>query len=179
MCVPAIGAVAGIASSVVGLMGAKQQADGQRAQAESAAQVKEYNAKVAAINARSEIWKGWDEIDKIRDDYRTAFGQDVVTAAASGVDAGYGSAANVIFANQKEGIEEQNNAYTNMENRRYTWLNQKTQFEHEAAAERQAGQIMAEGTFLSGIGGAIGGIGSGLGKLAGSGGSLFINTAKA
>ena len=52
MCGPMLGAVAGVAGSVVQGIGAKRQADAQAQQAE-------YNAKVEKINARTRIQEGY------------------------------------------------------------------------------------------------------------------------
>lgn len=163
MCLPAlgaIGAVASLAGSVVGAMGAKSQADAQ-------ANSMEYNATVAKINARTERQKGMVEQERLDMKYDKQRGEALAAAAGSGVDPYYGSAALTIFG---EGAlhrsMDKNMAYINAEGQAVGLENKARDLETQAAAARKAGSYAAAGSFLSGVAGAVGG----LGKMGGFGG---------
>lgn len=162
MCVPALGMVAGLASSMVSGMGAMAAGDAE-------AQRAEYNAKVEKINARTERQKGLVEQEKITQKYDQKQSSATAAAGASGVDPGYGSAALVIFG---EGGQyrsaDMGTAYINAESAATAHENKAKDYEMDAQAKRQAGQFAAAGSFLSGLGGAVKSAG-------GSGGMFSIN----
>lgn len=156
MCAPALGAVgalAGVAGSAVSAMGQKQQAE---AQANSMA----HNASVARINARSERQKGYVEQEDIGAKADKARGEGIAAAGASGVDPYYGSAALVIFGEGKyaETIDK-DRAFVNAEGAAVNQENKARDLDAQAAATRKAGKMAAMGTFLGGLGGAIGSFG--------------------
>lgn len=159
MCLPAlaaVGAIASVAGSAVSAMGAKQQADAQAAQLE-------YNATVAKINARTERQKGLVEQEKITDKYDKQISTGIAQAGASGVDPYFGSAALVIFGENAENRAlDRNNAYVNAESAAVANENKARDLEAQASATRKGGKMAAAGTFLSGIGGAVGGLGRGM-----------------
>ena len=162
MCMMAVGAIAGLAGSMVSAMGAKQQADAQ-------AQQMEYNATVSKINARQNRMQGMAEQEKLGMKYDKVEGTGIANAAKGGVDPTYGSAALTIFgSNWQERTMDQGTAYVNAESAAVGNENKAKDLEAQAASTRQAGKIAAAGTFLSGIAGTIKGFG-------GSGGALKIN----
>lgn len=164
MCLPAIGAVAGLAGAAVSAIGAKQQADAQ-------ANMDEYNAKVEKINARSRRWEGMKEQEKIGMEYDRLQGQQLAAAAKGGVDPTFGSAALTIFGETyEERLREQDNVYHRAESGAIAHENKATAFETSAQNHRKAGKIAAAGSFLSGVAGAVGSL-----KGSGMGSSLMIN----
>lgn len=160
----AIGAVAGIAGSVVSAMGAMQQANAQAAS-------QEYNATVAKINARQNRMQGAVEQEKIGRKYDQIEGQGIANAAKGGVDPTYGSAALAIFGtNWQDRYTDQGTAYVNAESAAVGNENKAKDLEAQAASTRKAGKIAAAGSFLSGIAGAAKSFGGG-----GTGSTLMIN----
>ena len=158
MCLPAlgaIGAVASLAGSAVSAMGASQQADAQANQLE-------YNSTVAKINARSERQKGHVEQEKIIDKGRRVESEGIAAAGASNIDPYFGSAALSIFGENAENVAmDRNNAYVNAEGAAIANENKARDLEAQAQATRKGGKTAAFGTFLGGIGGAIGTLGKG------------------
>lgn len=152
MCAPMLGAVAGIAGSVVQGIGAKQQADAQAEQAE-------YNAKVEKINARTRVQEGYVKQDEIGRKYDAIRGQQIAAAAASGVDPNQGSAA--IIANEETTRNEwmdQMNTIWGAETEQVGRLNKAKDLEHQAANYRKAGEISFASSLIGGIGSAAGGL---------------------
>ena len=164
MCLPALGAVAGLAGSVVSAMGAKSQADAQ-------ANMDEYNSKVERINARSRRWEGMKEQEQIGVKYDKLEGQQIATAAKGGVDPNFGSAALLIFGETHENMtRDQDVSFLKAESAAIGHENKATAFEESAKAHRKAGKIAAAGSFLSGLSGAVSSFGKG-----GGGGGMMIN----
>jgi hypothetical protein len=158
-------------SAVTSLAGAAASASGQKQAAEAEARQLEYNSQVARINARTERQKGVAEQEKIADKYERQEGQAIAAAGKSGVDPLFGSAALVIFG--EGGTNRESDVATSVVNAEAAAtanINKAKDLEAQAAAKRQAGQIAAQGTFLSGLGGAVGGLGGAIGKS-----GLFIN----
>ena len=170
MCLPALGAVGAIASvagSAVSAMGAKSQADAQANQME-------FNATVAKINARTERQKGMVQQEQINDKYERQISTGIAAAGASGVDPYFGSAALVIFGENAENrAMDRNNAYVSAESAAVANENKARDLQAQADATRKGGKMAAAGTFLSGVAGAVGGLGKGGGfGLGGSSGSV-------
>lgn len=131
-------------------MGASQQANAQASQME-------YNATISKINARSERQKGYAEQEKIVDKGMRLQSEGIAAAGASGVDPTYGSAALVIFGENTENMAmDRNNAYVNAEGAAIGHENKARDLEAQASATRKGGKMAAAGTFLGGLGGAIG-----------------------
>jgi len=144
MCAPMLGAVASIAGSVVGAMGAKSQADAQAAAKERQAQVKEINAIVAREDANANA-------DIKEDEHEDAMASQFVAAAANGVIAGGGSFDDIQRESYKnkymdiseisrqgeaEAIDKENNAKS----------------DRAAAADiRKSGSINAAASILGGL----------------------------
>ena len=134
-----ISAITTAASSVVGGVAAKQQAD--------------YNAKVAEINAATARQQGQAEADRIEDQYERQRATQRVAALKSGVDPGYGSAALII----------------DQETERNSWLDQMTTvwnreteavgYQNKAKAFKAEGKSKMIGGIMSGAGSLIGGMG--------------------
>ena len=165
MCAPALGAVAGIAGAVISGIGAKQQADAQ-------ADKDEYDAKIAKINARSERQQSYAKQEDIGAKYHKQQAQGIALASKGGVDPSYGSAALVIFGeNAFAEHVDKGRQYVQGESAAIAQENKAKALEASAANHRQAGKIAMASSFLSGLGGAVKGIGGG-----GGGSSLMINS---
>jgi hypothetical protein len=146
-----LGAVASVAGSVVGAMGASSEADAQAAARERQAQVREINA----ITRREQ---GAARADAKGDEHDDAIAAQDVAAAGNGVIAGAGSAAdiarksyqnkyldlaNIIHSHESEAINEENLARS----------------DRAAAADiRKSGKIKAFSTILGGLASASKGV---------------------
>lgn len=149
----------------IGLLGAAVSAAGSMASASSQAATHEYNAKVEKINARQKRFEGHREQEQIGAKYERVEGQGIAAASKGGVDAGYGSAALVIFGDNavNESLDK-NAAYITAESQAVAHENKARQEEAQAKAARTEGMLGAGSSFLSGLGGAMKG---------GGGGSMF------
>jgi hypothetical protein len=164
MCAPAIGAIAGIAGSIVSGIGAAQQADAQAKQ-------DEYNAKVARINARSTRQAGYSEQEEQGRKYKQEIASNTAALAKNGVDPSFGSAMKIFEElTLISDVGEKAKIYHKAEGEAVAYENKATAYEASAAAHRQAGKIAMASSFLGGLGGAVKGFGGG-----GGGGSLMIN----
>lgn len=156
MCAPA---ALGIVGAVASLAGSAVAAKGQQQQAEAQANQLEYNAVVEKINARTRRQEGFVAQEDIGLKAARRMGEQVAAAGASGVDPYYGSAASVIF---EEGAfaesVDKGKAYIEAESKATAHINKARDLEAQAKAVRQSGKTAATGTFLSGLGGAIGGL---------------------
>lgn len=164
MCAPILGAVVGLAGSAVSAIGAMQQANAQ-------AQMDEYNAKVAKINARSRRYEGMKEQEQIGDKYDRLQGQQTAAIAKGGIDPMFGSALAIFGETEQERLQDQNTAYIKAESQATGEENKAKAYELSAQNHRKAGKIAAAGTFLSGLSGAIGKFGN-----SGVGSPLLINS---
>lgn len=174
MCAPMM--IAPMISAVTGLAGAAVSASGASQAAEADARQAEYNAQISKINARTERQKGLAQTEQIGQKADKLEGQSIAAAGKAGVDPMFGSAALVIFGEGAEArAHDINTTFANAEAAAIGHENKARDLEAQAAAKRQAGKIAAQGSFLSGIGGAVGGLGKAFGSASGS--SLFINTA--
>jgi hypothetical protein len=150
-----IGAIAGIAGSVISAAGAASSAN---AQADQMA----YNATVARINARSERQKGYTEQEKLGQRYDRLQSEQIVAASKGGIDNTYGSAALLIFGETPEKeYQDKSTAYQNAESAAIGNENKAKDLDAQAAATRKAGKISAASSLIGGV--------AGLGK------SLMIN----
>lgn len=164
MCVPAIGAVAGIAGAAVSAIGAKQQAEAQ-------AQMDEYNAKVARMRGEASLKTHDLNAQRKSLEYQKLAGTQLAAAAKGGVDPTFGSAALTIFGETyEEGLREQNDMRQAGINEYYEGLNKQQAYNTSAQNNYKASKIAAAGSFLSGVAGAVGSL-----KGSGMGSSLMIN----
>lgn len=149
MCIPVLGAVAGIVGSVVSGVGAAASANAQ-------AEKDTYNAKVAKINARSERQQSYAKMEDIGRKYDIQRGQSIALASKGGVDPSYGSAALVIFGGNAfaESVDK-GRQYVAGESAAVAQENKARELEYSAQQNRKAGQIAAASSFLSGLGGAV------------------------
>lgn len=94
-----IGAFGGLGLSAVGQYkagkAAQREGEAQKRAAESQAQLLDYNAAVADVQARDAIARGAEEESKYRQGVRKLIGSQRTALAASNVDVGFGSAADV------------------------------------------------------------------------------------
>ena len=149
----------------LGLVGAAVSAVGSMAQASAQAQAANHNAAVEKINARQKRFEGHREQEQISNKYDKTTSAGIAAASKGGIDAGYGSAALVIFGENAENRSmDRNAAYINAESQAVAHENKARQHEAEAKAAKTSGMIGAASSFLSGMGGAMK-----------SGGSLKIN----
>lgn len=168
MCVPAIGAVAGIAGSVVSAMGAAQQADAQANQME-------HNAKVARINARSSRFEGQAAREQAVPKQEAVRGQLISSAGKNNVDPFFGSALAIFGANEQAYIQDQNNRYLSAESKAVGDENKARDLEAQAKAVRSSKGTTMASSILSGLGSAAGSLKGSVGGSSG-GGALFINS---
>lgn len=149
MCAPAIG-----------LVGAVVSAAGAMAQGQAQAAQDRYNAQVEKINARSRRWEGLQKQEAIGRDAAKRQGTAIALAGKGGVDPGYGSAALVIFREGREAeFADKSNAYLTAESAAIGHENKAKAFEMSAENHRKGGMLSAASSFLSGIGGAVKGMG--------------------
>lgn len=149
MCIPLIGLV----GAAVSAAGAMAQASAQSAQAK-------YNAQVERINAQSSRYKGLTDQEAIARKYDRQQGDALGTAGAAGIDPAFGSAALVIFGESAFGRSmDENAAYINAETQAVGHENKAKQYDFEAKNAKTAGAFGAASSFLSGLGGAMKGMG--------------------
>ena len=161
MCVPMLGMVAGLASSMVSAMGAASAADGEAKQME-------YNATVAKINARQSRMIGMQKQEDVGVKADKTRGTAIAEAAKGGVDPYSGSAALVIFGEGGEAeASDKARQYIAAESQAVGDENKARDLEAQAKNKRKAGSIAAAGSFLSGLGGTFksGASGGGLGLI--------------
>lgn len=152
MCLPAIG-----------LLGAAVSAAGSIASASAQSSAANYNAQVERINARQRRFEGAREQEQLSDKYNKLEGEGVASAAKSGVDPNFGSAALVIFGeNAFNKSMDMNTSYINAESAAVAHENKAKQHDAEAKAAKTAGIFGAASSFLGGLGkgGGGGGFGS-------------------
>lgn len=164
-----IGAVAGIAGSVVSAMGAAQQADAQAAQME-------YNAKVARINARSSRFEGQAAREQAQPKQDAVRGQLTAAAGKNNVDPFFGSALSIFGDNEQKYLMDQENRYLQAESKAVGDENKARDLEAQAAAVRSSKGTLVASSILSGIGGAAGSLKGGFGGQSSGPGALFINS---
>ncbi len=94
---PLIIAGAGMAISAIGKWkagkAAKKEGEAQQRAAESQAALLDYNANVADLQAKDAVARGTQEEGQLRQRIRSTIGAQRASFAATGVDTGYGSAA--------------------------------------------------------------------------------------
>ena len=145
MCGPAIG----LLSAGVSAMGSMMAAEGQANQMA-------YNAQVEKINARSRRQEGYVAQERIGDKYDRVQGQAITAASKGGIDAGYGSAALIIFGeNEANRSVDKATTYVNHEGQAIAHENKAKDLEAQAANTRSAGAIGAASSFLGGLGNAV------------------------
>jgi hypothetical protein len=137
----------------IGLLGAGVSAIGSMMAAEGQANQAAYNAQVEEINARSKRWEGYTEQERIGAKYDKVQGQGITAASKGGVDAGYGSAALIIFGeNEANRSADKSTSYVNHEGQAIAHENKARDYEAQAANQRKAGMIGAASSFLGGLG---------------------------
>lgn len=157
MCGPAIGLAGALVSGIGAIAGGNAQAGAS-----------EYNAQVERINARTQRQQGYVEQERLNQKYDKTQGTAIASAAKSGVDPGYGSAAMVIFGEGgADRSADMSMAYVNSEGKAVAHENKATSYENDAKNQRKAGMISAASSFLNGVAGAV--------KGGGTGSSLMIN----
>lgn len=158
MCGPLIGVAVGLAGAAVSAAGAAQQANAQASAAN-------YNATVEKINARTQRQRGLVESERIGDKYARTESSGIASAAAGGVDPGYGSAALAIFGTNAENKgADQSMAYINAEQAATAHDNKAKQHEMEAQNAKAAGRWGVATSFLNGISGVVKSSGSSFGS---------------
>jgi hypothetical protein len=124
----------------------KKAGEASRAAAESGAQLSDFNAAVADIQAKDAVERGIDEASRFRQGVRTLVGSQRAGLAAQGVDVGFGSAADVqadaAFLGELDALTIETNA------KREAWG-----FTVEAADARKRAEIQRrEGVMLEAAG---------------------------
>lgn len=147
----AILSVAGtVASGIAQNNAAKQQAEIQRQQAEYAAKQQEFNAQRARTEADDIAQRASDEERALREKAAQVKGAQRAAAGASGIDAGSGSALNLL--QESEMIESQDaaNIRYNSKKAQGGRIAEAQQSEWNAAAIRVGGENAARATTNAG-----------------------------
>lgn len=153
-----MGVVASTVLSVVGTVAsgiaqsgaARQQAEVQRQEAEHAAKQQEFNAQRARTEAEDIARRASDEERAMREKAAQVKGAQRAAAGASGVDAGAGSALNLL--QESEMIEDQDarNIRYNSKKSQGGRIAEAQQSEWNAAAARAGGENAARATTNAG-----------------------------
>lgn len=133
-----------VASGIAQSNAAKRQAEIQRQEAEYAAKQHEFNAQRARTEADDIAQRAADEERTLREKARQVKGAQRAAAGASGVDAGSGSALNLL--QETEIIEDQDaaNIRYNSKKSQGGRIAEAQQSEWDAAATRTAGVNRAQ-----------------------------------
>lgn len=154
MCV---GTVLTVASTLIGAVGAIQQANAASAAASYNAQVGEMNARISDKRAQDAIDRGMDEEQQKRLDVAQIRGRQEAAMAANNVSVGFGSSLDTLVDSKTAGeldaltirYNSEQEAYDN----RVQAANQRADAQlnrMEAKSRRTAGYINAFGTVLGG-----------------------------
>ena len=146
MCVPMLGMVAGLAGWMVSAMGAMSQS---KAEADAARRA----AITAKINAQQDRYVGAQKQEDIGGATDKKVGGAVAGFGKNGVDAGYGSAASLIFETEFAGQSDKDRTYIAAESSAVGNENKARDLEAQAASKRKAGPL----SFLAALGSGIGG----------------------
>ena len=152
MCAPA---------ALIGVLGSVVSAAGQKAQSDAAANNAEYSATVEKINARSRRFEGNAESERVAEKYNNLQGKQTAGYAKGGVDPFSGSALDIFQDTSEARGTDMSTNYSNAESKAVGHENKAKQYEYEAKSQRQAGKIGMASSFLSGLGGAVKGMGGG------------------
>jgi len=138
---------------VIGLLGTAVSAIGAIQQANAAASVAKYNAKVQEINARVARQEGLYEADRLEDRYESQRSTARAVAAKSGVNP-YAGSASLIIDQESFGDQRADELATiwNSETKAVAYENQAKAYRMEAKAEKRAGIINAASTVLGSLG---------------------------
>ena len=163
-------AIAGIATSTYGQVraanAAKKEGEAAQRAAESAAQLSEYNAAVADVQARDARERGDIEANQFRQRTRALIGEQRVGFAAGNLDVNYGSAVDVQADATLLGELDALTARTNAAREAWGFSVEATDLRKQAEIQRKegayaaaagrsrrtAGYIGAAGTLLTGGG---------------------------
>ena len=154
-----LGLVLGAASTLVGAVGAKQQANAQADAAEYNAKVNDMNATLAERRARDALERGRQDEQQKRNETAQIEGRQRAAMAANGVDLSFGSPLDTLVSTATLGEVDAltvrrnaaNEAYDNQvqaeNSRAVATLNRMN-----AKASRTAGNLNAFSTILTGAG---------------------------
>jgi hypothetical protein len=148
MCIAAMGAIGAIA----GLAGTVVQAAGIQQQAESRAQAAEYKAKQDRLLAEDAIARGAQEEEKHRYEVSALQGRQRAVQAAGNLDLGSGSPLAIIADTAQFGEWDAQIIRDNANREKQTLMTQASLGDMEAENSREAGSIGAFGTILGGVG---------------------------
>lgn len=159
----AIGAVAGIASGVIGGISSYQQGKQQQAMYNYQAKVAEENAKIANKNAATERQTGIEEARLQRMKTLQAVGSQQAAMAANGMDVTQGTSLDIIEDTAAMGELDALQIQTNYERKAQSYEAQANNFNNQASMDviagknaYTAGQIKAVQTGLNGVSKTVG-----------------------
>ena len=154
----AVGAVATVASTALGVVSSVQQGKQQQAMYNYQAKVAEENAKIAQKNAATERQTGIEEARLQRIKTLQAVGSQQTAMAANGMDVTQGTSLDIIEDTAAMGELDALQIQTNYERKALSYEQQAMNFENEANMDviagknaYNAGKINAVNTGLNGI----------------------------
>ena len=121
----------------------RAQAAAARAQAEAQAQRSEQNAQLARNEAQATSEAGAREEEKLRDKIRRVQGAQAAAYGASGLSLSSGSAGTVMADTAVEGEEDVTTLRENYQRKKFSIMNQATNYDHDAALSRMTGNAQA------------------------------------
>lgn len=141
----ALSMVASIGSTIVGIMGAKQQAD-------AAAATATYNAQVARNAAVYEQQMGVIQAQQEQRKTAALIGRQRAMYGAMGVDVNSGSPLDIQADTYTFGKLNEAQALNNAQRRAWGLSTQATLYDYEAYNDKQAGKLNMLGAAIGGIG---------------------------
>lgn len=138
-----LSAVSVIGGGIMQYNALRAQAAAAQAQAEAQAQRSEQNAQLARNEAQATSEAGAREEEKLRDKIRRVQGAQAAAYGASGLSLASGSAGTVMADTAVEGEEDVTTLRENYQRKKFSIMNQATNYDHDAALSRMTGNAQA------------------------------------
>ena len=138
-----LSAVSTIGGGIMQYNASRAQAAAARAQAEAQARRSEQNAQLARNEAQATSEAGAREEEKLRDKIRRVQGAQAAAYGASGLSLASGSAGTVMADTAVEGEEDVTTLRENYQRKKFSIMNQATNYDHDAALSRMTGSAQA------------------------------------
>lgn len=168
-----MGAIGGLVSGAIGLIGAIQEAKAAKERGEAQGYALNYQAQVARYNAMFATRLGMNAAET--QSFKTGANVSAIKAAqaANGVDVNSGSASRVAGSAEKLGKADALTIRANAARTAFGYTTQSILQDVEADEARKAGQLDASAAMIGGIGSLVGGAMSMFTDIGGSGGSAY------
>ena len=147
-----LSAVSTIGGGIMQYNALRAQAAAAQAQAEAQAQRSEQNAQLARNEAQATSEAGAREEEKLRDKIRRVQGAQAAAYGASGLSLASGSAGTVMADTAVEGEEDVTTLRENYQRKKFSIMNQATNYDHDAALSRAQGSAALGGSLLRAAG---------------------------